>query len=251
VLRAVRFEQRFGFRIGRLTLALIKNAVRINVFKDLSGRRLFLELKFVLREESPIKAIQRMAELELLQFISPEIRLTKDMETLLEEVGKVINWYTLLYIEEPFDPWKVYWHALTSPLSMEALRELARSMVMHDPESRGLTSQRDGLKKLLGTLYKFSGDNHRLYTLLRPYDTETLLYVMAKTQSEKVRRLISGYFTHLRKIRVELRGRDLVNMGFQPGPLFKRILDGLLKARLNGEVNSREEEIRFALENFG
>ena len=37
VLRAIRFEQRFGFKIGTLTLALIKNAVKINCFKDLSS----------------------------------------------------------------------------------------------------------------------------------------------------------------------------------------------------------------------
>ncbi len=73
VLRAVRFEQRFGFKIGTLTLALIKNAVKINCFKDLSPRRLFLELKLILKEEDPVKAIERMNELDVLGVIAPEI----------------------------------------------------------------------------------------------------------------------------------------------------------------------------------
>ena len=90
VLRAIRFEQRFGFKIGKLTLALIKNAVKINCFKELSGRRLFLELKLILREPDPIKAIERMDELDLLKFVFPEVQLTKGVKGLLEEIRKVI-----------------------------------------------------------------------------------------------------------------------------------------------------------------
>lgn len=125
VLRAIRFEQRFGFKIGKLTLALIKNAVKINCFKELSGRRLFLELKLILREPDPIKAIERMDELDLLQFVFPEVQLTKGVKDLLEEVRKVIVWYNLLYLEESFEPWKVYWHGLTSPLDNKTLSALA------------------------------------------------------------------------------------------------------------------------------
>jgi len=62
VLRAIRFEQRFEFKIGKLTLALMKNAVAINCFKDLSGRRLFLELKLLLSEQDPFKEPWRGSE---------------------------------------------------------------------------------------------------------------------------------------------------------------------------------------------
>jgi tRNA nucleotidyltransferase (CCA-adding enzyme) len=73
VLRAIRFEQRFGFRIDKLTLSLIRNAVNINCFEALSGRRLFLELKLLLKERAPLQGIHRMNEFRLLQIISPEI----------------------------------------------------------------------------------------------------------------------------------------------------------------------------------
>ena len=37
VFRAIRFEQRFGFSIGKLTSGLIENAVKLDFFKNLSG----------------------------------------------------------------------------------------------------------------------------------------------------------------------------------------------------------------------
>jgi tRNA nucleotidyltransferase (CCA-adding enzyme) len=250
VLRAIRFEQRFGFKIGKLTLSLIKNAVKINCFKELSGRRLFLELKLILREPDPIKAIERMDELDLLKFVFPEVQLTKGVKGLLEEVRKVIVWYNLLYLEESFEPWKVYWHGLTSPLDKKTLSALADKMGMVGLENRTMISQRLNANDLLEILYKFDGDNYHLYTLLHPYDTETLLYLMAKAGSEKVRRLISSYFTNLKGTVIQLKGKDLLKMGFSPGPFFKEIFDRLLEARLNDLVKTKEDEVRFVEETF-
>jgi len=250
VLRAIRFEQRFGFKIGKLTLALIKNAVKINCFKELSGRRLFLELKLILREPDPIKAIERMDELDLLQFVFPEVQLTKGVKGLLEEIRKVIVWYNLLYLEEFFEPWKVYWHGLTSSLDKKTLSALADKMGMVGLENRKMISQMISSNDLLDILYKFDGDNYHLYTLLHPYDTETLLYLMAKTGNEKTRRLISSYFTSLKGTEIQLRGKDLLKMGFSPGPFFKEIFDRLLEARLNDLVKTKEDEVRFVEEAF-
>jgi tRNA nucleotidyltransferase (CCA-adding enzyme) len=123
-------------------------------------------------------------------------------------------------------------------------------MGMVDLESKSMLSQRWSASKLPDALHKFTGDNYRLYTLLAPYDTETLLYLMAATGSEKSRRLISNYFTKMKGIEVQLRGRDLIGMGLKPGPLFKEIFERLLQARLENLVKTREDEIEFVREHF-
>ena len=250
VFRAVRFEQRFGFKIGKLTLALIKNAVKINCFKDITGRRLFLELKLILKEQDPVKAIERMNELDLLQFVSPEIKLTSGLQTLLEEIRSVITWYNLLYLEEPIDTWKVYWNGLTSSLDTDSLRSLAQRIGMVDLDSRNMLSQRKNSEGLLNALFKFDGDNYQLYTSLVPYDTETLLYLMAKANNEKIKRLISNYFSRLKGTKIQLTGKDLISVGIQPGPIFKNIFDRLLEARLDNVVKTKEDEIRFVESSF-
>ena len=60
VFRAIRFEQRFGFMIGKLTSGLIENAVTMDFFKRLSGRRVFSELRQIFEEENPAPAVIRL-----------------------------------------------------------------------------------------------------------------------------------------------------------------------------------------------
>lgn len=252
VLRAIRFEQRFGFKIGKLTLALMKNAVKINSFKELSGRRLFLELKYLLMEQEPSRAIERMSEFDLLKFFSPGIKFTPELKTLLGEIKGVLSWFNLLYLEESYEPWKVYWHSLTSGLDVESLRELCAKLQWESLESEAFLRQRAGITRLPDSLRRLDEeDNLSLYTLLSQYDTEILLYLMARSDSKVVKRWISHYCTKLKGTRCTLRGRDLKSMGLKPGPLYKHVFQDLLEARLNGLVGNREDEIRYVRERFG
>ena len=75
--------------------------------------------------------------------------------------------------------------------------------------------------------------------------------MMAKSRHESSRKAISLYFTHLKHLKPELKGRDLLALGYQPGPLIKEMLDRLLEARLNEKVKSRTEERDFIRRYFG
>ena len=251
VFRAIRFEQRFGFKIDKLTLSLMKNAVNINCFKGLSGRRLFMELRLILMEKHAIQAIERMNEFDLLQFISSEINYNEDLRKILEGIGSVISWFNLLYLEEPYNPWKVFWHGLTSQLDGDMLNKLAKNMQMDDLETRRMITQRLEVTNLLDRLFRLNkDDNYEIYTLLSQYDTELLLFIMAKANNEKFKKLISNYFTKLKGTIIRVRGSDLMKMGFKPGPLYREIFSSILKARLNDAVSTREDEIDYIKENF-
>ncbi|SPD74098.1 CBS domain containing protein [uncultured Desulfobacterium sp.] len=250
MLRAIRFEQRFDFKIGKLTLALIKNSARMDYFKEPANRRFLAELRLILKEKDPVKAIKRMDEFNLLQFISPDLKFDATIERLFDEIKKVISWYNLLYLEGPFDPWKVYWHGLTSQLSIASLKEMAERSRMVDIESRRMLSQRQETIMVLDRLYKFSGDNYQLYTILSPYDTETLLFLMASSNSEKTKRMISNFFTKLKGTKIQLTGNDLLDMGFPEGPIYRDVFNLVMEARLNNLVKTKEDELRFVQEHF-
>ncbi len=247
MLRAVRFEQRFGFEIGKLTLALLKNAAKMNWVETLASHRVFLELKHILKEQDPSSTIRRMNKLRLLKFISPDIKLTENIQNLLEEINKVIAWYNLLYLEEPFEPWKLYWYGLTSQLDAKAFKKLTKDMGIN----RKMALQRKSGDRLLNSLFKFDGTNYQLYTLLLPYDTETLLYLMARAKTEKMRRLISFFFTKLKGKKVLIDGKELLQIGLKSGPVFREVFDSLLEARLNNLTKTRGDEIRFVKDKFG
>ena len=69
--------------------------------------------------------------------------------------------------------------------------------------------------------------------------------------SERVRQVISHFITNLLMVRPELTGDDLKKLGFTPGPLYRKILNRLLAARLDQEVRDRQEETALVLREFG
>ncbi len=249
VLRAIRFEQRFGFRIGKLTLSLIKNAIKINCFDFINGKRLFHELKLILMEEDPLTSLERMNELKVLQALSPLFRWTKEHKRVFKEIKKAISWYNLLFLEEKLSAWKIYWHGLTFHLDLSKLKELHSRFEMNEKEHEKMIFQREKVDLLITKLKK-RPTNYEIYKLLSQYDSETLLYVMAKAKDEGIKKSISNYFTKLKHIKPYIRGEDLIKMGFKPGPIFGKILESVLEAKLNGLVKSREDEIEFVKERF-
>jgi tRNA nucleotidyltransferase (CCA-adding enzyme) len=84
-----------------------------------------------------------------------------------------------------------------------------------------------------------------LYNELSAFKTELVLYMMASTAREDVKRAISQFITGLRYVTVALRGEDLKNMGLKPGPIFRDILRAVLNAKLNGRLITKKDEIQF------
>ena len=252
VFRAIRFEQRFKFRIRKLTINLIQNAVRNNFFDRLSGPRLFGELRLILQEDNPIPAIARLAELDLLKAIHPRLWYDEGTQQMLERVQAVLSWYDLLYLEEKFERWLVYFLGLVEPLAPEELREMMNRFKTSPKLATAVTQGKEAADQALLTLFRLQeASRSDIYRLLSPLDTEFLLYMMAKSRQESSRRAISLYFTHLKYLKPELRGRDLVAMGYPPGPLIKEMLSMLHEARLNEEVKTRAEEEELIRRAFG
>jgi tRNA nucleotidyltransferase (CCA-adding enzyme) len=69
--------------------------------------------------------------------------------------------------------------------------------------------------------------------------------MMAKTTQVATRRYISLYFTQLKDTKPILRGTDLIQMGMKSGPSIKKALSGLLKARLDEQVITRQDEMEY------
>jgi tRNA nucleotidyltransferase (CCA-adding enzyme) len=73
---------------------------------------------------------------------------------------------------------------------------------------------------------------------LSALSNETLVILIVKSKGEPVMRQVSAYLTTCQHVKPILTGADLKAMGLKPGPQFKKILDQLLDARLNGEMKT-------------
>ena len=108
------------------------------------------------------------------------------------------------------------------------------------------------MSSLIGKrLYRLKTDqNGKIYFLLFPIPTEGLLYIMAKCDDSKSKQMISHFLTDLKKVHISINGDDLKRIGFEPGPIFKKIFHEVLQARLDGMVSNHKEEMQFVQQRF-
>lgn len=243
VFRAIRFESRFGFHLGKDTAALIAGAVKMNLFHRLSGHRLLEELKLLLGERGPKQAIKRLAELQLLKFIHPKLSWSDRLDKLLAALEEAVDWYRLLYLDRKMDVWLVYMMGLLELLPERAVKDVLKRFPLSEQESTKLKMTRVGCHNMIRRLAsKRPLKPAEVYHLLSELSDETLLILMAKSKGETVKRQVSAFLTTYQHVKPILTGADLKAMGLKPGPQFKQILDQLLDARLNGAVKTEAEE---------
>jgi tRNA nucleotidyltransferase (CCA-adding enzyme) len=245
IFRAVRFEQRFGFHLGKHTARLMRSALSMGFLERLSGGRLFSELELILHERNPLPIIERMAELGLLPVIHPGLRYEAGTKTLLTRIHEVINWYDLLFLEGGYYRWMIYLLGLADQLPRTGLEEMSKRLSLSPRyRKRLLDGAREGREALLQAHNRKMGPGE-IYTLFKPLSIEALLFIMAKTQDAEIKKAISLFFTTLNVMRVNLRGKDLMQLGIQPGPRYREILDALLLARLEGTVKTKSDELAY------
>ncbi|MBI5455181.1 MAG: CBS domain-containing protein [Deltaproteobacteria bacterium] len=248
-LRAVRFSEKFDFRISKHTLNLIKNAVKLDVFKELSGPRLLEELKNILEEETAAKCIKRLHELGLLRLIHPNITWSVEREIFFERTRETLKWHELLYTKEKAEGWLVLFLALTDELNEEELIVLVkRLMISGKKRIEVLASRREGLKALSILNSGGARTNSALFELLEDLPLEIIIYLLAKASRESVKKALSSYITRLKYTEVSLKGVDLKRLGVKEGPFMGEVLSELLKKRLDGVLASREDEEAFVRE---
>jgi len=246
IFRAIRFEQRFGFSIGKLTSGLIKNAVKMDLFKKLSGRRIFNELRQILEEADPTPAVKRMHDFDLLKYIHPDLKPSAKLLSNFQSVKKVLDWHDLLFLKEYYLQWSVYLMVMLRQFKPDTTRAICERFEMASRYQVIFCEERyRGDQCLFWLRRNLPIENSKIYRELSVFRVEVLLYMMAVTRNEAVRKAISNYFTQLRQVTISIRGRDLQRIGVKPGPIYREILDAALNAKLNGRVRTRSDELNF------
>ncbi|MCA1796558.1 MAG: CBS domain-containing protein, partial [Geobacteraceae bacterium] len=250
ILRAIRFEQRLGFTLGMQTRQLLSSSVQRGFLERVSPLRLLNELQIILSEADPVDALVRLDELKVLESINPHLRLSDAAHAQCERAGKVVNWFELLYTGEEFAPWMVYFLCLSGDLSGADMERLCQRLQIPQRWDRILITELPQAHAAFHTLERESKESGQpdswLAELLDGFSIETLLYGMARTQHEHTRLKYSHYITRIRGVRPILNGWDVQQLGCAPGPLIGEVLQGLRAARLDGEAETRSEEIAWA-----
>ena len=251
IFRAIRFEQRIGFTIGKHTEKLLKNAVKMNLFNRFFGHRCFTELKLIFSEENPIPAIRRMADFDLLKFIQPGLKFDKRLERNLTETQRAMAWYKLLYLDEPCRQWLVYLFTILANFTNSDLKVFCMKFEFVERHESELLKEKEATDKILNELSRTRRlRTSEIYWLLQERSHESLLYIIAMARKKTAKKAVSHFVTHLRHYKTHVQGAYLKKMGYKSGPIYKTILNHLLEAKLDGVVESRADEIEFIKLNY-
>ncbi|NOX98008.1 MAG: CCA tRNA nucleotidyltransferase [Nitrospirae bacterium] len=245
IFRAVRFAERYRFKIEKRTETLIKKAVKLAMFDELTIERLRDELVLIFSEKKPLRAIEKMAELHELKFIHPRIRFNKGLKKLLAGVEETLIWFKDSFPNEKMIPWLIYFAALLDQLTPKEVKTTCRRFHLSRKNEEKIIKGRKGVAKRLKELSKKEElKPSRIYRQLEDLPLETLLLLMARTEKVARERIVF-YLNELRQIKSKVSGKELLELGLKPGPQFARILKNLLYARLDGRVRTKRDEMKY------
>ncbi|OGW39580.1 MAG: hypothetical protein A2Y97_11955 [Nitrospirae bacterium RBG_13_39_12] len=243
--RAVRFSERFGFKISKHTENLIKSAIEMNLFDRLSGSRLYEELLLSFNETEPVKTLKKLSDYGLLKVIHPNLVFNDELEEILKSMHDTLSWFNLLFLEEKTDSGILYLMALLSGLKDEDVKAVLERLSPPPRMREMIITSMTQARAMLGKLPV--NDPVEIYNMLSSIKLETLLFMMALTEDSQKKKAISRYLTELRKIRTIMKGDDLKRAGIKPGPVYSKILKELLEEKLKGRLKFREDEERFVM----
>lgn len=240
IFRAVRFEQRFAFKIDIATENLIRNAIRMEIISKLTGVRIRDELIAIFEEESPGKPLKRLYELGALEKINIHVKIDTRFENklikVLSEYEKIKKFYG-----ECLKRWRLVFCMLLCDFDENEIIRWCSEMKVRNKDTEVILSS---VKMKKNTVEKLRGrilNNSELYLTLKnvPAELQVILY----SYGSNIMQNISNYVRNLKDVKLSVNGDTLIKLGFRHGSEIGKALEKLILLKLDGKIKNNEDEI--------
>ncbi len=224
IFRAIRYEQRLGFRLESETQSRLSDALDDGMLATVSADRLRNELQLILAEDVPVRTLLRAGELGVLHSLYASLRQAEWLKAFDED---------------------------TEPLTLIA----ALAFDMSQTEGQGFIARLHmpsewadvvtGMVQLSSALPKLEDPMLSPSKLFRTLEGCPLAAINALSQlapSPMVKERLAHYSVSQRFVQPHLRGSDLLALGVPQGPWVGEILRRIQDARLEGEVTTPDDE---------
>jgi len=246
IIRAIRFEQRYNFKMDRATEDFLKKAINDKLLSRLRKKRITEELILILKEENPLKSLKRMEELGALKYILPEVEINEDTVVRLNKVRDNYNFWERNIPDEKIEPWMIYFCCLIKNLEKSQIQKISKKLIFKQKSLYKINycySNIEKIKKFISQKNKISPSI--IYLKLKGLPNEVLFLAMMESNTDIVKERIGNYFKKYKKESLYISGKELKELQVKPGPIYSHILNKLLCAQLDGEVKNKRDEIRF------
>jgi tRNA nucleotidyltransferase (CCA-adding enzyme) len=249
--RAARLEQRLGFRLEARTEELLRDA--LDLLDRVSGERIYHELHLIFGEAEPERALLRLDDLGVLRQIHPALRADEWFAGRCRELREGLSdtpWSWSAPASDSAEgeaapgrgPTDVhYLGLLTFRLAAEALDGIVDRVRIRGDDA-AILHQIQALKARLAELREPRRPS-QIHRLLGAFDEATLLIGWLTCTDETARAQLAQFQRELRGVEPIIDGHYLRReLNLRPGPIYRRILEHLRAARLDGEVITLADE---------
>ncbi len=236
ILRAARFEQRFGFHIEQRTAELIGDAV--DLLDRVTPARVRHELELIFAEGKPEQALRRLEELGVLSHIHPGLHVDDWIATRFEGLRTAMQ---ATSDDLPADADQLYFAIWTYRLDALAFAQLDQRLNLMRSTLNVLENLHE-LRPYVERLAQTELLPSEIYQILHPASDTTRFLLPIISASATVAAHIRRYEQELRHVRPITDGRDLKRMGLAPGPVYRMVLDAARSAWMDGRISNEAEE---------
>ena len=221
IIRGLKFAARFSFHRDEHTKELQEKYQNTQLHKDISWSRIKSEIKQSFSLENPKIFDMFLANNveKLLYAQKPDVK-GLEIKTLIDNHKTEIDF-----------PWLVYLGCILND------KEIIEAFCFTRQEKKIFTDK----DIILSANLSMINSNYDIYKFFEKRTLESVLiyYLLTKRKEALI------YIEKLSKIRVELNGEELKEMGLTDGKQIGEMLDKILRKKLNGNVINKADEINF------
>jgi tRNA nucleotidyltransferase (CCA-adding enzyme) len=240
IFRAVRYENRYGFRMDEQTHGFARSCADMHLVGDLSSVRLRDELVALLSEGDVQWTLGRLFELGVAREAHPKlatgaktVALVQRLDTLVDELG----------LSDEVIPWRLRLAAVTRNMTHDELYVWLEGLKLRKVDSTSVTAAVVVGPLLASRLAKPEMRDWDIYRALRSIPLEAVLFGLAGMEPGVVETRLRRYLADIRHRTLSVKGEDLLAMGMKRGPAVGRILQRLQELRVEGMIKGRTAEL--------
>jgi tRNA nucleotidyltransferase (CCA-adding enzyme) len=238
MLRAVRLEQRLGFRIEARTLELMQQAVPM--LDRVSGERLRDELGLVLEETCAGRIMVRLDALGLLGAIHPALDWDSWLEARFAELRDFrppASWQ----LHETPDLGRLFYALWLARLDANQVSAVCDRL--HFPlNTRAVVVEANRLVHAIPRWPMGIAPSDAVARLEEAGEESLVAAWLALVDAPQAREILTSYLVTWRRVASVTDGRTLREAGLPPGPAYRRILSALRAAWLDGQLENPDQE---------
>jgi len=242
VLRAIRYENRYGLRMDAHTLNLARACCAMDLVGDLSSARLRDELIALLEEEKADFSLRRMEGLGLTPSIHGRLRAGVTTRALVQRGDRARAAH---HLEGEAPRWRLRLVWMLRDLEPEEIAMWAERMRIRRRDAEVLEGALVVGRRLVDRVARGPSEAD-LYELAHGQPLEAVLAAMALDETGIAADRLGRFLDVTRHVKLAIGGEDLLALGSEASPQMGEVLRSVLHLRLNGVVRSRDDELAAA-----